>query len=218
MVLPDGWAAPFEALIVLAAVLFASGRRRPALAGLAALLAVGAAIGSALPARAIAAFYSTADQLEVGIPLPLAAVALLLLAAWVRLGRGAADGFGESIARFVLLSLGLAGAGTLVVLVAASALGGAAEASPAIPLAILRSAVLAASAIILALLRRRTGLAELPLARRHRPRGAGGKLLVDEMRLGKAGAVVAGLALYGIALIAAPRLSKRPVAAPVPAA
>lgn len=214
MLLSPGGAAVVWGMVALAAALAATGRRRPLLAPSAALLALaGFALAGGFP-LSLRGFLAGGGAGWPRLLPGLGAVGILLALSAFRLARtGEGDGWLVATSRFVVSAVGLAALGTaLVHLVAVPGDGAAPESGT---LAIVRTATLAISAILLAALHRRTGwpesrrLVTLVLV------GLGIKLVLDELRLGQAGVVVAGLVLYGIALLVAPRLSRRPGVPPV---
>lgn len=216
MLLATGPAAMVWGMVVLAVALAATGRRRPLLAPSAALLALAS---FALAGGFALGLHGFLARAETGWPrlLPwLAGVGILLALSAVRLARtGEGEGWLESPPRLLVSAIGLAALGTSIVHFLAVPNDAAAPVEGT--LAVVRTATLAIAAILLAALHRRTGW---PEARRLVTLvlvGLGIKLVVDELRLGQAGVVVAGLGLYGIALLVAPRLSRRPIVPPAAA-
>ncbi len=204
LVLPDGVApAAWGALAVLLAGMASGPRRRPLLLGAAGTVIL-VAIGTDMIPASLRTFLGPVMNFGETPSLPFVFAAVALLATWALAARHPEKTLAESFLRALPLALGLLGIGTVIVHAVASSTGAGAGG-----LATVRSAVLVAAAIILALTHRLTGRPELRALGTAALVAEGAKLLFDELALGKAGPIVAGLALYGLALIVAPRLARR---------
>ena len=192
------WAAALAALLL---ALSATGERRALATALSALLVLVAAATSGLGRSVVAAFLlqptGTAAPVArvAGLVLPFLLVAALL-------ARERLDGGLFAVLRLVPLSLGVAGGGAVVL----SLLLRSITEPPAV--AVLRSAVLCAASILLALVHRRTELPEARWAKTALPWILVLQVFAQELRLGRAGPIVVGLLLAGLALSLAPRLGR----------
>ena len=184
---------------------------RPILEVHAALLAAAASVASALLAAAFAALALGAQAEWPGYsPVALAVLALALATAAL-VCRGSRGPEPVAVAtRTLVLVVALIGLGGLVAgLAAASFAGAPGPSADAARLAVIRSAVLAIAAGGIAGWRAAGGPVELPGLAWTILALAGIKLLVEDLRVGRAGTLVLSLTLYGSALILVPALLRR---------
>ena len=204
----------YPALWVLAAVLLAGlalSGKRPILQVHAALLASGGAIASGLLLASFAALAFRAQTEWSGLsPVGLVVLALGLSTAVVIYRGASGEGTVAIATRTLVLGVALVGvAGLVVSLAAASFALAPGPAADAARLAVVRSAVLAVAAVLVAGWRSAGAPSEIAgLAWAILVLG-GVKLLLEDLRVGRAGTLVLSLALYGTALILVPALVRR---------
>lgn len=199
------------ALGVLSAATAWLGSRlsRLALTVHAAVYATGAAIVSGLLATAGTALVGAPGQTWV-TPDPVAWVVLGILFVCVVIPRPAkveAAAWIAGVPRFVLALLAVVSAGGALVSVVAPALAGAPP--DAGVLATVRTAVLAVAAVLVAFLSRYDLTRELGWLLYPVLLAGGLKLLTEDFRFSRPSTLFIALALYGGALVAAPRIAKR---------
>lgn len=211
LALPVAAAGPAWAAAAVALALGARLRGHAALAGHAALYAVAAAIGSGLLRDAARALVASPSGPWPG---PAAAGLAALTSGAAVLGlvsRGGAAGAG-ALARAprvaLLAALVAGGAGAAAALLVPAFAGTGEGASPAAA-ATVRTAVLSAGAVGLALLSRVRGLREAGWLVYPLLALVGLKLLLEDLPRGRPATLVVGFALYGAALLLAPRLRAR---------
>jgi hypothetical protein len=186
---------------------------RPVLEVHAGLLAVAAVATSGLLRSALATLTAPATSewatagIEAIVVLGLAAVAVGLLYRESPADRVHAFATGARVAALVAVIFAFGG-------VVVSGLAGPLAAAPgpaadAGRLAALRSAVLAAAAVLLALARSFGSRRELVRLAGVLLVVGGAKLLVEDLRVGTASALVFSLLVYGSALVAVPALARR---------
>ena len=186
-----GWRLSRTALTLHGAVYAAGACLASGLLG-ACAAALLAGTGSAWPAVSVAgwaALFATAAALAIPRPAEVDA-----------------PGWLAAVPRLAIATLLVTGAGGAIVTVLAPALAGV----PPDPgrLATLRTAVISVAAMALALATRHSRTAELGWLLYPALLFGGVKLLLDDFRHSQAATLFLALALYGIALVAAPRLAK----------
>ena len=199
------------ALGVLSAATAWLGSRlsRVALAVHAAVYAAGAAFVSGLLATAGAALIGTPGQAWI-TPHPVAWAVLGILFVCLATPRPAqveAAAWIAGVPRFVLALLAVLSAGGALVSVVAPALAGTPP--DAGVLATVRTAVLAVAAVLVAFLSRYDVTRELGWLLYPVLLAGGLKLLIEDFRFSRPATLFIALALYGAALVAAPRIAKR---------
>jgi len=213
LAVPSGARFAVFSALGIAAAFVASRRSGPVAAAHAALFFLAAALTSGLPAAVDYAFLAQAAAALLPFPAP---VALLLAASAIAfLFVTAAPSRGESWrSRLPALVLGII-----------AALGAGALAENALEhlfwtrgnagtVAVERTAVLAAAALLLALCRRRPRLYELSWLVYPVLALGGLKLVVDDLPHGRPATLFLAFALYGLALVASPRLLKAATTGP----
>jgi hypothetical protein len=206
LVFPGAPATACWALLALFAAAFADGFRRRALLPVSAALALLAAAGASVLPVGLRTFLGPAAAQGERPGGFFLLGALATVGCWALVARRPAGGFLDPLLRAIPLTLGLVAIGTLLVGGTAMLLGSPGPGA----LATLRSAVLLAAGLGLAGLHRATGRPELRWLLGALLVFQGAKLLFDELSLGQAGPIVAGLACYGVALLGIPRLARRP--------
>ena len=180
----------------------------------AAVYAAGAAFVSGLLATAGAALIGTPGQAWI-TPHPVAWAVLGILFVCLATPRPAqveAAAWIAGVPRFVLALLAVLSAGGALVSVVAPALAGTPP--DAGVLATVRTAVLAVAAVLVAFLSRYDVTRELGWLLYPVLLAGGLKLLTEDFRFSRPSTLFIALALYGAALVAAPRIAKRVAGAP----
>ena len=198
----------FAVLAVLTAWL-AARFARLALVLHSAVYATMAAGVSGLMASAMVAFVGTPSS-----PWPLVGlsgwIALAAVGVCVSVPCPVTDGSPRAVTsgpRMVLAVLLVAGCGAVIMAVVAPLVAGMPPEAGV--LATLRTAVLAGAAIVLALATRSARLAEVGRLLYPVLALGGLKLVIEDFRYSHAGTLFVALALFGVALVAAPRLARR---------
>lgn len=210
LLLEGAWRAVAWAALGLAAAVLAARFRRYALAAHAALAGTAAALAGGLLGGAAAALSGPAEPPGAGA---LAVLALVLATAWRCAGATPRASRAARAPQTVLLAAAAAGLCGVAVGLAAPALAG----SPA-GLSAVRTAALVAGVLALAALGRRPEWLEAAWLTYPLLALAGLQLLVDAIPHGRPATLVPAFALFGIALLAVPRLRRRRAAAPASAA
>ncbi|MBL8144341.1 MAG: hypothetical protein JNM38_24720 [Acidobacteria bacterium] len=202
---PHALAVALSGLAVLAAVM-ANRFARVALVLHCAVYVTMAAGISGLFAAAVVAFTGTPVEGWPSLASP-AWIALVAAGASLAVAAPARDALLTKVPRVVVALVVVSGCGTAVVLVMAPLFAGM-PAAPG-PLAMLRAVVLAAAAVVLALATRHERGADLGRLLYPALVVFAVKLVAEDVRLAEAGTLVVSLGLFGIALLAAPRLARR---------
>jgi hypothetical protein len=209
---PAGRAVAWAALALVAAVM--ATRFASATLGLFATLYAGAgAVASGLLSHATHGLLAAADAPWPRLdPMDLLVLAAIAVACGLRLPRDSAFwGRAAALPKLLLLALLTWTAGGAAVAAATPLLTGGAPGAGADPalLAALRTAVLAAAALLLAWAARWERLREAAWLVYPALAVGGAKLLWEDLRLGRPAELFVALALYGAALIFAPRLARK---------
>lgn len=207
------WLAPMLAAIAVVMAWIGAARARATLSGHGAFYAVAAIVVSGVGTVALEALAGSAvPPISALTPAQLAALAGAAVCSWFPIAaHGRTWGRLSPLPKFVLLVPLAAGLGGALVVLLAPLLA-AAPADPA-RIAVLRTGILAGSALLLARIGRTTRLGEASWLVYPVLVAGAVKLVAEDLPHGRPATLVASLALYGGALILAPRwvrLSGRP--------
>jgi hypothetical protein len=212
LVLAEPWPAiVFAVAGALAAWLFSRGGRRFVLLHAAAYLFVAGVVSGALAyCVAVLALAMTGPWAPPGAAVPVLVVATGLSAWLATLRQGGDRELFESILRFVIVLVFVTTAGGCVIGYVAPLLGGAGDgAVDAGVLATVRTSILSIAALLLAWLGRRARLREWGWLVYPLLVAIGMKMVMRDFQLSRPATLFVAMALYGAALIVAPRMRHR---------
>jgi hypothetical protein len=214
LVLPEPWPAIVFALSgTLATWIWSRGGRRFELLHGAAYLLVAGVVSGAL-AYCIGALALTPEGpwVSPGVALPALAVAAGLSAWLATLRPEPEGGLFESVLRFAIILVFVTTAGGCLVGYLAPAMGSAADGTVDVgALATVRTSVLSVAALLLAWLGRRERLRECGWLVYPLLVAIGAKMVLQDLQASRPATLFVAMALYGAALIVAPRLRRRRV-------
>jgi hypothetical protein len=177
----------------------------------AVFVAIASLVGE-IPARAAEALFLPVSDAYRGLaagPVVVAVAALICYVVVAAPGATEAASWRPRIPALVLALSGLLASATVVLLAAFELFSRAGPVDPGV-VAALRTGVLSLSAIVLAGIGARRDLSELSWLVYPTLFATGAKLLLEDLRLGRPLTLFISFALFGVALIIAPRLLRRP--------